>query len=98
LTNATFWRPNGKNLNKSSTSGKEEEDWGVRADEGFAIPLSRGERDMLFEQMRDAEIIPNRDLPKKEPKADFKDKQLDAALEYMREKIKMTAKLPPKKQ
>jgi len=97
LTTATFWRPNGKNLNKSSTSGKEEEDWGVRPDEGFVVPLSSGERFVLSEHMRDAEIIPNRDLPKKEPKAEFKDKQLAAALEYMRDQVKMTAKLPPPK-
>jgi C-terminal processing protease CtpA/Prc len=96
LTNATFWRPNGKNLNKSSTSGKDDEDWGVRPDEGFVIPLTRAERDVLFEHMRDAEVIPNRDLPKKEPKGDFKDKQLDAALEYMRDQVKMSARLPGK--
>jgi C-terminal peptidase prc len=29
VTTATFWRPNGKNLNKDSTGGKDSEDWGV---------------------------------------------------------------------
>jgi len=99
LTTATFWRPNGKNLNKSSTNGKDDEEWGVRPDEGFIIPISRGERDQLFEQMRDAEVIPNREAPKKdkEAKPEVKDKQLDAALDYLREQARMTAKLPPKK-
>ncbi|HLW67268.1 MAG TPA: S41 family peptidase [Gemmataceae bacterium] len=100
LTTATFWRPNGKNLNKSSTSGKEDEDWGVRPDEGFVVPVSRGERDQLFEHLRDQEVIPNRDAPKnkeKETKPEIKDKQLDAALDYLREQVRMMAKLPPKK-
>ena len=60
LTTATFWRPNGKNLNKASTSGKDDEDWGVRPGEGYVVPLTRGERDALYEQIRDNEIIPNR--------------------------------------
>src|SRR5262249_49024710 len=32
MTTATFWRPNGKNLNKSSTPGKDEDEWGVTPD------------------------------------------------------------------
>jgi C-terminal peptidase prc len=88
LTWATFWRPNGKNLNKLSTSGKEDEDWGVRPDAGFNLPLSAADRVLLFKQIRDAEIIPRRDLPSKEPPTEFKDKQLEAALEYLRGQIK----------
>ncbi|HEV3145746.1 MAG TPA: S41 family peptidase [Gemmataceae bacterium] len=99
LTTATFWRPNGKNLNKPSTSGREDDDWGVRPDEGFVVPIGRGERDQLFERLRDQEIIPNRDAPKKEKEAkpEIKDKQLDAALDYLREQVRMMAKLPQKK-
>ena len=88
LTTATFWRPNGKNLNKSSTSGKEEDEWGVSPDEGFKVPMSRADRDALFEHLRDHEVIPNRELKPKEPKAAFKDKQLDAAIDYLRSQIK----------
>src|SRR5260370_42180291 len=29
LTTASFWRPNGRNLNKSSTDGKGSDGWGV---------------------------------------------------------------------
>jgi carboxyl-terminal processing protease len=97
LTTATFWRPNGKNLNKSSTKGGEDEDWGVRPDQGFEVKLSRKERDDLAEFQRDAEIIPRRDLPPKEGKGKFTDKQLDAGLEYLRNQIKMASKLQPKK-
>ncbi len=88
LTTASFWRPNGKNLNKASTSGKDEEDWGVQPDRGFAMPLARAERDALFDQLRDLEIIPNPDLKSKEPKPRLQDKQLDAALNYLRGQIR----------
>src|SRR5262249_33978314 len=30
ITIASFWRPSGKNLNKSSTAGKDDDEWGVR--------------------------------------------------------------------
>ena len=48
LTTATFWRPNGKNLNKASTKGTDEEDWGVRPSKGFAVKLDPAERFALF--------------------------------------------------
>lgn len=88
MTTATFWRPNGKNLNKASTSGKDEDEWGVTPDEGFKVPMSRTERDQLFEHLRKLEVIPNRELKPKEQKSEFKDKQLDAALQYLRSQIK----------
>jgi len=98
LTTATFWRPNGKNLNKSSTKGGDDEDWGVRPDKGFEVKLTRKERDDLADYQRDAEIIPRRDAeaPRKEAKP-FKDKQLELGLEYLRTQIKMASKLQPKK-
>src|SRR5262249_42860036 len=37
LTTASFWRPSGKNLNKSSTKGKDDEGWGVRPDKGHEV-------------------------------------------------------------
>ena len=82
ITIASFWRPSGKNLNKSSTSGKEDDTWGVTPDEGYVLKLSRKERDDLAEHLRNTEIIPRRDRPaklKKEVKEGdkFKDRQLD---------------------
>jgi C-terminal peptidase prc len=96
LTTATFWRPNGKNLNRLSTSGKEDEDWGVRPEKEFTLKMSRQERDDLFEHLRDREIIPRRDVPAKETK-EYKDKQLDMALEYLRGQIKVGIAPTPKK-
>ncbi len=87
ITTATFWRPNGKNLNKASTSGKEEEDWGVKPDKGFDLPLSFKELNDLQDHQRDREIIHR---PGKAPPATaaFTDRQLDMALEYLRNQIK----------
>jgi carboxyl-terminal processing protease len=96
LTTATFWRPNGKNLNRSSTKGTEEEEWGVTPDKGFLVKLDRKERDDLEEHFRNVEIIPRRDLPSKETKV-FKDKQLDTAIDYLRGQIKIAAKPQAKK-
>lgn len=93
LTTASFWRPSNKNLNKSSTSGKDDDEWGVTPNPGFTLNLSDKEREQLFEHQHDSEIIQRRDLPpKKNPKAEFKDRQLEMALEYLRGQIKMAAK------
>jgi C-terminal peptidase prc len=96
MTIATFWRPSDKNLNKSSTKGTEDEDWGVRPDKGYLVELSRKEREDLAEHQRNAEIIyPAGKGPKE--KTEFKDVQLEKALEYLRGQIKTAAQLPAKK-
>lgn len=86
LTTATFWRPNGKNLHKAATSGQEDDDWGVMPDPGYVIPLSRDERAALAEKLRELEIIPNPAL-KAEPKPPVPDRQLDAAIRYLKEQL-----------
>ena len=79
-TTATFRRPNGKNLDKS-TAGKDE-DWGVTPDN--IIELSGNERRALAESLRKAETI----YPKgKSKQKKFEDRQLEAALEYLRGQI-----------
>jgi len=96
LTTATFWRPSGKNINKSSTkSGAEDEEWGITPDKGYLMKLTPKERDELFDHMRDSEIIGG--APKSETKMEFKDKQLDMALEYLRKQIKTASKTAVKK-
>ncbi len=91
VTNASFWRPSGKNLNKSSTQGRPEDEWGVIPDK--VIPLDLSERFELSEHLRNAEIIRPQSVATEEEKKDtFKDKQLDAALEYLRGQIKLTKK------
>jgi carboxyl-terminal processing protease len=87
LTTASFWRPNGKNLNKASTNGNDNDEWGVTPDPGYVIKLSRKERDDLEEHLHKIERIARRDLPAKESK-EFRDRQLDTALEYLRNRVK----------
>jgi carboxyl-terminal processing protease len=94
LTTASYWRPNGKNINKSSTSGKDEEEWGVVPDKGFELKLSRKETEELYEHQEDAKVIPRKDRTVGKPKAEFKDRQLDKALEYLRDQIKMASRAP----
>jgi carboxyl-terminal processing protease len=98
ITTATFWRPNGRNLNKASTSGKDEEDWGVKPDKGFDLHLSVKELNDLQDHQRDAEIIPRPGAKKKDANASaFRDRQLDMALEFLRTQIKMAEKSPSAK-
>lgn len=88
LTTATFWRPNKKNLNKSSTSGKPTEDWGVIPNE--TVPLSAKEREDLQDHLREMEIINPRAKPvKPAEKPKYEDKQLEAALKYLKSQIKI---------
>lgn len=96
ITNATFWRPSGKNLNKPSTNGSESEDWGVRPDPSFEIKLDRKEATELTERLRDSEIIHRKDLPAKEKPA-FADRQLEKGLEYLRSQMRTASAAPAKK-
>lgn len=91
LTTASFWRPSGKNLNRSSTSGKEDAEWGVTPDKGFLIKLSRKERDELEDHLHRLEVV-----RPKEPAPDFKDRQLDTALQYLRDQIRLASSRPAK--
>jgi carboxyl-terminal processing protease len=97
FTNATYWRPSGKNINKSSTGGKDDDEWGVMPDTGFKVELSRKDRDDLAEHQRALEIIPRKDRQTKDPKTDFRDQQLDKALDYLRDQIKTASRVPGKK-
>lgn len=87
LTIASFWRPNGKNLNKSSTKGKDEDEWGVKPD--IEIKLSRKERDDLADSQRESEVIQRKDKPAQVTNKDFKDRQLEEALKYLKGQIPM---------
>jgi len=99
LTTATFWRPmsdpsTGKgNLNKSSTNGKEEEEWGVKPSPGFEVKFTVKELNDLQDFQREQEIIHRPGNKASEAKAAFHDRQLDMALEYLRSRIKTASKV-----
>lgn len=90
LTIATFWRPSNKNLNKSSTNGKDEDEWGVTPDKDYILKLTRTEREALAEYQHDTEVIRPGDA-KEKPK-EFKDRQRDMAVEYLQKQIRTASK------
>ncbi len=87
LTTATFWRPSNRNLNRLS-SHREEDEWGVTPDPGFALKLGTKELYDLQDWQREHEII-RRAKPSTENRADFRDRQLDMAVDYLRQQIRM---------
>jgi C-terminal peptidase prc len=87
LTTASYWRPSGKNINKPSTQGRDNDEWGVTPDVGYLHKLSVRDQDAIFEFQREQEMIRSPDA--KRPKVDSKDRQLDMALKYLRDQIKI---------
>jgi C-terminal peptidase prc len=97
VTYATYLRPNGHNIDKRSTQGRPEDEWGVTPD--VVIPLDSAERFELDEHLRDATIIRPEAyyLSTETPKDNFKDKQLDTALEYLKGQVKILKKVEQEK-
>jgi C-terminal peptidase prc len=85
FTTARYFPPKGRNIDKHSTGGKPEDEWGVLPNEGFEVKLTREERTELAEHFRDLELLKKPEV--KEGKAPFKDKQLEKALEFLKKKI-----------
>ena len=94
LTTARYFPPSDKNIDKLSSGGKDEDEWGVKPDKGYEVKLSREEKQELADFFRDREIIKAK--PDAEKKA-IKDKQLDKALEYVRGQMKASSEKPFKK-
>jgi len=87
LTTASFWRPSGKNLAKARNA-KESDEWGVVPDR--EVKLTRAERGELFEHQRNVEVIQTGTKPATpDVKTEFKDRQLEEALNYLRGQIKL---------
>lgn len=83
LTIARYYPPSDRNIDKLATKGEPDEEWGVRPDNGFEVKLSREEHNDLETHMRDLEIIPATPGKAKQVAEDT-DKQLKAALTYLR--------------
>jgi carboxyl-terminal processing protease len=82
LTTAAFLRPAGRKLDRYLSKGRENE-WGVVPDR--AIALTPAERDDLLAHLRKVERI---ERPENRGKRTFRDRQLDAALEHLRARLK----------
>jgi carboxyl-terminal processing protease len=100
LTTATFWRPSNRNLNRGTVNGKpapKEDEWGVTPNDGFVLDLNSKELGELMEHQREQEIIHAPSYKPSESQANFKDKQLEMALDYLRNQIRITKEGAAKK-
>ena len=89
MTIARYFPPSDRNIDKSNSGGKPEDEWGVKPDTGYELTLTREEQRELADVFRDREIIPRKDgKGEKTEKKDFTDKQLNKALEYIKEQVK----------
>lgn len=68
LTTATYWRPSEKNIHKKRDA-KDEDDWGVRPDEGLLVELTDEQREKLALQrnQRDYAALRGAARPKAKP-------------------------------
>jgi carboxyl-terminal processing protease len=94
LTTSSYQRPNGKNIHRFPDA-KDEDDWGVRPDQGFEIRLSDREMAALFDdrQRRDVLAGAAQDAPGPSAEAPrngrpYVDKQLAKAVEHLVEQAK----------
>jgi C-terminal peptidase prc len=91
MTTARYYPPLGRNIDRLSTGGKDEDEWGVKPDKGYDVKLTRDQVQDLAVHFRDREIIPNRLGGEKKEKP-FDDLQLNKALDYLRTKVQAAGK------
>lgn len=87
ITTAHAYRPSGKPLDRDTAPADRPDEWGVTPDPGFAVELTKPERDDLRAHLEARRIIAHADVPKKDAK-EFNDRQLTKALEHLRSKAK----------
>ncbi len=85
LTTAGYWRPSGRNINRRLDS-TDEDDWGVRPNPGLEVELDKGELARLHAwRLRRGIPRENGAAADEEADADFVDRQLQRAVEYLLE-------------
>jgi len=105
LTTASYWRPNGKNIHRFPDS-KETDDWGVKPDAGFEVPLKDEERLEYMIYRSDRDIVRTGATKPVEPKKKdgkekkpFVDRVLEKAVDHLKQEIKKAGaavELPPR--
>ncbi len=78
LTTASYHRPSGKNIHRVK-GAKETDEWGVKPNDGFGVKFSLKEMREFLDYRRERDVI-SEDGP---PKSEYKDRQLDKALDYI---------------
>jgi carboxyl-terminal processing protease len=101
LTTATYWRPSGRNIDRGPDA-KDSDEWGVKPDKGFEVPLTVEQRAEWVRWRNDRDIV--RDSKKHQPKKEakkpaekdkekkpFVDEVLKKAVDHLKEQIKKAA-------
>jgi len=86
LTMATYHRPSGVNIHRMNAAG-DEDDWGVRPDEGLEHRFDRRQFSQWVTAMRRREILRENAGETSTDGGNFVDTQLNAALDYVRNRI-----------
>ncbi|MEE2641988.1 MAG: S41 family peptidase [Planctomycetota bacterium] len=85
LTTASYYRPNGKNINRlPQHTGKD--DWGVRPSPGYEVVMDDTEQREYFLFRQERDVIRKKEAV--DPKEKFRDRQLDKAVEFILQKVK----------
>jgi carboxyl-terminal processing protease len=104
LTTASYWRPNGKNIHRFPDS-KDSDEWGVKPNDGFEVPMKDEERLEYMIYRSDRDIVRTKPKPAEGDKKDGKDKKpfvdrvLEKAVEHLKKEIDKAgaaAELPPR--
>lgn len=86
LTTDSYWRPSGGNIHRHPDS-KENDEWGVKPNDGFQIALTDEERIEFLRAKRNKEIVRKDNKPKEGDKP-FTDRFLDKAIEHLKTQTK----------
>jgi carboxyl-terminal processing protease len=92
LTTASYWRPSGKNIHRFPDS-KDTDDWGVKPDPGFEVPMKDEERVEYLLYRSDRDIVRTKPRPADKEKKDgkgkkpFVDRVLQKAVDHLKEEI-----------
>jgi carboxyl-terminal processing protease len=100
LTTASYWRPNGKNIHRFPDS-KDNQDWGVKPNAGFEVPMKdeerleylvwRNDRDIVRTKKKDDKDKNGKEKAKdKKDLKDFKDRVMEKAVEHIKKEIEKT--------
>jgi carboxyl-terminal processing protease len=99
LTTASYWRPSGKNIHRFPDS-KETDEWGVKPNSGFEVPMKDEDRLDYLRYRADRDIVRTRPKPadkEAKEKKPFVDRVLDKALEHLRKEVRKAESIPEKK-
>lgn len=81
LTTAQYLRPSGKNIHKFP-GAKDDEEWGVGPDPEHKVELTPKEMQEYFDYRRQRDVIGSN-----APKSEYKDRQLEDALTYLKKQL-----------